>query len=201
MTLSLAIGNRLEEQQIADIPVVLSSPHLPFYTTPTSSIIDYLHSNIVKFALGFEYSIIRDGRRVISPKSSQMVLMLLACLHVSYRAAPLSRQSGLWIDIGRDNEVQEPREGIGLKNTIETSGYGFFVPDKVCWGAWKFHSHLTNKIPFGVWQLQNSYSKSYQKVANASTFDGHFHELFGWVGKQFSTDPQDRRTYKALQMI
>ena len=90
---------------------------------------------------------------------------------------------------------------MGLKNTIETSGYGFFVPDKVCWGAWKFYSHLTNKILFGVWQLQNSYSKSYQKVANASTFDGHCHELFGWLGKQFSTDPHDRRTYKALQMI
>jgi len=84
MTLFLAIGNRLEERQIADIPVVLSSPHLPFYTASTSSIIDYLHGNIVKFAFGFEYSIIRDGGRVISPESSQMALMFLACLRVSY---------------------------------------------------------------------------------------------------------------------
>ena len=95
MPLFLAIGNRREERQIADIPVVLSSPHLAFYAAPTSSIIDYLHGNIVKFAFGFEYSIIRDGGRVISPESSQMALMFLACLRVSYRAAPLSRQSGL----------------------------------------------------------------------------------------------------------
>jgi len=95
MTLFLAIGNRLEERHIADIPVVQSSPHLPFYATPTISIIDYLYGNIVKFVFGFEYSRITDGGQVISPQSSQMAIMFLACLCVSYQAALLSRQSGL----------------------------------------------------------------------------------------------------------
>jgi len=201
MTVFLAIGNRLEERQIADVLLVLSSPHLPFYTVLTSSIMACLYSNKVKFAYGFEYSLIRDGGRVISPESSQIVLMFLACLGVKYRAFPLTMQSVLWIDIGEVNKVQEPREGMELTNTMETSGYGFFEPDKVCWGACKFHTHLTNKILFGVWQLQNSYSLSYQKVTNAYTFDGHCYELFGFLGKQFSTDPHDHRTYKALQII
>jgi len=161
MILFLPIGNRLEERKITDIPLVLTSPHLRFYAAPTSSIIDYFHSIIVMFAFGFAYSIIRDGGTVISLESSQMALIFLDCLRVSSRAALVSRQSGLCIDIGRDNEVQEPREGMWLKNPIVTSGYAFFVPDKVYWGSWKFHSQLTNKILFVVWQLQNSYSKCY----------------------------------------
>ena len=97
--------------------------------------------------------------------------------------------------------MEEPPEGMGLKHTIETSGYRFFMADKVCWGAWKFHSHLTERMLFRVWQLQKSYSKSYLKVANASAFNRYAYELFGQLGKQFCKDLYDCRSYKALQIV
>ena len=179
MTLFLAIGNGLDARHLARTPVEFSSSLVTFYTTSTTFIVDYMKANIVKFVFGFEYSIVKDGEKVITIVFLQMALILLAFLHVSYGAAPLSRKSGLWIDIGQDNKMEEPPEGMGLKHTIETSGYRFFMADKVCWGAWKFHSHLTERMLFRVWQLQKSYSKSYLKVANASAFNRYAYELFG----------------------
>ena len=89
----------ISSQDIACIRYVNETSPL-FAIYPTQHRVEFLYSNILKFANGFEYSLMHDGGQYISIESTKMATMFLHLLRVALGGARLAANSALWIDIG-----------------------------------------------------------------------------------------------------
>ncbi|KAF8446883.1 hypothetical protein BDZ91DRAFT_853647 [Kalaharituber pfeilii] len=139
--LLLQIGKHMEARGLINQPLACptfqTSPHRypPFLAIPTHIAIEYLRANVNKFAFGFEYSLVKDGGKTISPAAGQMALMFLQFLRASYQGFPVRRTPGMWIDISQPNN-EPPRHGMGLQYTLAHRGYGFLQQHKIAWDTW-----------------------------------------------------------------
>lgn len=201
MELLVEMGRRMEARDLFDRPLVCPLQHPPFLAIPSLTILQYLKANVTKFAFGFEYSLTKDGGKIISPAAGQMALMFLQFLKASYGGFPLPRNSGMWIDVGRQEEGRAPRHGMGLKRTLSQYGYGFFQRDKIAWEAWGFKSDVKDQMLFSISRFAKSYSKAYQRVAQAADFDTTCHELCTWLAAELTRDDMTKNSYRALQII
>ena len=215
MTLLLNIGTRLHQRNLTNNQVCLKPGY--FVTIPTNSMVNYLYANISKFAFGFEHSLIRDGGRHISPASTQMARVFLQFLRASYQEYPLGRQNGMWLAFKENQSNDSKAYGLGLKETMKSTGYGFIIPSRIQWSSWQFCPHMAKSTLFTEWTIQRPFTKAYKEVQQSAAFNSNCHELLTWLQKQFqngstwsmssscSTSSSCSRTsyhgYQALQII
>ena len=185
LDLVLQIGSRMKSRSLCDQHPTLIATNPPFYTYSSETIIRFLLANIEKFAYGFEYSLIKDGGKSISPQSTKLGLMFLRLLRACYRGYPLQRTSDLWIDIGKQIPDKPTAQGIGLKISLSMQGYGYILPNKVNWAMWQFRPDIENIILFKISALEGTYSKQYQNIATTRNFHGHCYELIEWLASSF----------------
>lgn len=77
------------------VPQSPTTAHPGIFVLPTATVIGFLTRNLEKYILGFEYSILKDGGKTISPHSSQMALMFLELVKSLFKASDMRRIKGL----------------------------------------------------------------------------------------------------------
>lgn len=89
-----------------------------------------MYANTLKFAYGFEYSLVKDGT-CISAQSSRMATMFLRLLRISVFSTHLQQEPSLW-EVSRKNRSQGSIQyGIGLRETLNISEYGYIQSEKI----------------------------------------------------------------------
>ena len=123
----------------------------------------------------------------------------------------------MWLAFKENQSNDFKAYGLGQKETMKSTGYGFIIPSRIQWSSWQFCPHMAKSILFTEWTIQCPFTKAYKEVQQSAAFNSNCHELLTWLQKQFkkgstcsmssscSTSSSCSRTsyhgYQALQII
>ena len=97
-----------------------------FWELPSDSYTTFLQYNANKFLYATERALASAPDGSLSYERAKVITMLLESAKYCYDTSPLAREAGLWRDRYQVHSAGRHIQGIGLKRTIEESGYGWF---------------------------------------------------------------------------
>ncbi|KAI5779916.1 hypothetical protein DFH27DRAFT_365363 [Peziza echinospora] len=189
-------GTRVTQPGSASTP----ASHPPFVILSTSSALKYLNQNIQKYILGFEYSILKDGGKVISPDSSQMALMFLELIRSSFNASNMKMVKGMW-NTSKLLPDGTTRYGLGLGASLQETGYAFINEDRVDWASWALLDGVKDHIAIGLRHKLQNFTKSYTQATTALTFDKTATQLCLYLVTIFHKQGFTEYTTRCLQIV
>jgi hypothetical protein len=110
---------------------------LPYYIIPTKELLEFLYAQINKYCFLFEHVLAHTAMTYSLPETIVMVTALCA-LCFCYTSNLLQRESLLYKDCWEVEQNVRPivKEGLGMRDTIECCGLGWFLP-KFNWATWR----------------------------------------------------------------
>lgn len=185
LQINIRMGCRgLNEKSIHHpVPRSPTTAHPPFFVLPTATVIGFLTRNLEKYILGFEYSILKDGGKTISPHSSQMALMFLELVKSSFNASDMCRVKGLW-NVEKRLPNGRVRYGLGIGKAMEERGYAFLHRDRINWASWLFKSDVRDNISIGLKSQVGNYTQAYKEANSVLEFDVISSELCTWLADE-----------------
>jgi len=86
-----------------------------------------------------------------------------------------------YIKIGPAQPIGEPRQGIGLSETLKSMQYGFIQSGKIDWTIWEFKPEITDYILFNYNTLRAKHTVQLQEINYSSSFQRNYIVLFRWL--------------------
>ena len=74
-----------------------------------------------------------------------------------------------YIKIGPAQPIGEPRQGIGLSETLKSMKYGFIPSGKIDWTIWEFKNDITDHILFNHNTLRAKHTVKLQEINYTSS--------------------------------
>ncbi|KAJ6047283.1 uncharacterized protein N7446_012117 [Penicillium canescens] len=164
----------------------------PFLVYRTSTILGWLEWNMNKLCAGFEMVYSLSRRDLVLWEHTRLMLLFLRSLRFSFggRGNQLSWSFACWQDIRDqppsnnkfdDEHSTDPAdrrwEGVGMKVTLERTGYAWFL-DKIDWETMFFHVAHRPYIQLHTPSVLGRYIERYQAVRGAKQ---HFLELESYL--------------------
>ena len=149
--------------------LVTTLPDCPSYAWAVKSSLDadFLWRSADKFATGFEVTLARYRKELLTWEQTKIMAMFLRCLHFVFGGHLLSRESALWWSRKERRVGEPPREriwyGLGFSNTISKYGYGWLEP-RIGWERLQFQSSITDNVLFGNNVLQGQYLRRGRQI-------------------------------------
>ncbi|KAK6591396.1 hypothetical protein H4I96_12393 [Botrytis cinerea] len=144
----------------------ISRPHLPYYIIPTKDILDFLAAQINKYCFLFEHILSHTSRTYSLPETIVMVTALRA-LRFSYGSNLLQQESLL---------------GLGMQNTMERCGLGWFLP-KFNWATCRFASTHGDNMLVGNALVHKEYKRRWRAVKDLRDVYVRFNQAASWYDR------------------
>jgi hypothetical protein len=142
-----------------------------YYAIPSWALFGFLQTQINKYCLGFEYTLARTVNREVRWGETQLMILFLRALRLSYGGHQLGREPVIyrdtWTQKAKGNRLEQRKQGLGLKATIEESGIGWFLP-KVDWVMWAVKPEPAKSILLENTYIQMQYRRRWQAVQGAA---------------------------------
>jgi hypothetical protein len=135
----------------------------PFWELSSDCFTTFIRYNANKFLYAIERILASTADKSVSYEQCKVVSMLLECVKYCYDTSPLSREAGLWRDRYQAHNTGPQIQGMGLKQTVDKSGYGWLLP-KIDWEQLTFLPGLTKEIRYNDTALYDTYRKRWATV-------------------------------------
>ena len=161
--ISLAFFDRLKEslEQSGDWTTVhrlVDDDYESFWVLPTEQFSSYLDENTNKFLAALEWTLTLDTPTRVSYEHCKLATMLLQCLPFAFDSGPIKERNDIWqVQIQR-RRGKDPVLGMGIKQAISHSAYGWFLP-RIDWSEMAFHRGIAHKVAFASSMLRDTYRK------------------------------------------
>lgn len=166
----------------ADDAADTQSP-LPYYIVPTVDFVGLIHAQMNKYCFLFEHVLAHTAKTYCLPETIIMVVALRA-LRFCYGSSILPRESLLYKDrwsVIRGGKTVV-KEGLGMKNSIELSGFGWFEP-KISWETWRLAAPHGENILVGNMLMHEEYKRRWRAVKDLRDVFIRFNQAAAWYEK------------------
>jgi hypothetical protein len=158
-----------------------------YYAVLSKSLFGFLRTQINKYCLGFEYLYTRTAVGAeVEWEKSQLMVYFLRMLRLCYGAHQLGRERELYRDKwevkDKHGNVVQEKEGLGLEETIQDSGIGWFLP-KINWEDWTIREEHVAKLVFDARRIQQAYQRRWQAVGRAYDAFSTIRDARKWAGR------------------
>jgi hypothetical protein len=160
-----------------------SSRPLPYYIIPTKELLDFLYAQINKCCFLFEHVLAHTAMTYSLPETIVMVTALRA-LRFCYSSNLLQRESLLYKDRWEVMRSGRPviKEGLGMQETIERCGLGWFLP-KFNWATWRFAPPHGENILVGNMLMHEEYKRRWRAVKDLRDVYVRFSQAEAWYDR------------------
>lgn len=157
-----------------------SSPPLPYYIVPTDELLSFLYAQINKYCFLFEHVLAHTARTYSLPETMVMVVALRA-LRFCYGSNLLVRESLLYKNRWevRRGEKLVVKEGLGMRESMERCGLGWFLP-KFNWNTWRLAPPHGDNILVGNLTMHEEYKRRWRAVKDLRDVYIRFNQAESW---------------------
>ncbi|KFY69396.1 hypothetical protein V496_00281 [Pseudogymnoascus sp. VKM F-4515 (FW-2607)] len=160
---------------------------LPYYIVPTNELLSFLYAQINKYCFLFEHILAHTARTYSLPETMVMVVALRA-LRFCYGSNLLIRESRLYKNLWevRRGEKLMVKEGLGMVESIERCGLGWFLP-KFNWKTWRLAAPHGDNILLGNLLMHKEYKRRWRAVKDLRDVYIRFNQAESWY-KQYNME-------------
>ncbi|PVH96290.1 hypothetical protein DM02DRAFT_687910 [Periconia macrospinosa] len=139
-------------------------PLLPYYIVPSQELFGFLRAQINKYCFLFEHTLAHTARTYSLPETMVMVIALRA-LRFCYGSSMLYRESLLYKDRWEQRRGQGlvVKEGLGMRETLEKCGIGWFLP-KFSWPTRRLAQPHGDNMLVGNLLMHAEYKRRWRAV-------------------------------------
>jgi hypothetical protein len=158
-------------------------PPLPYYIVPTQELLGFLYAQINKYCFLFEHILAHTAMTYSLPETIVMVTALRA-LRFCYGGSQLQRESLLYKDRWENIRNQRPvvKEGMGMRDTLERCGLGWFLP-KFNWVTWRLAPPHGENILVGNVLMHEEYKRRWRAVKDLRDVYVRFNQAESWYDR------------------
>jgi len=156
---------------------------LPYYIVPTQELLAFLYGQINKYCFLFEHILAHTARTYSLPETVVMVIALRA-LRFCYGSNLLQRESLLYKDRWEKEQGHSIviKEGLGMKESIERCGLGWFLP-KFNWVTWRLAPPHGENILVGNMLVHEEYKRRWRAVKDLRDVFVRFNQAESWYDR------------------
>jgi hypothetical protein len=173
---------------------------LPYYILPTQTLLKFLSAQINKYCFLFEHTLAHAARTYSLPETMVMVVALRAlrfCYGSSLLPAELLLYKNRWEQRrGADVVV---KEGMGMQETMERCGLGWFLP-KFHWATRRLAPPHGDNMLVGNLLMHAEYKRRWQAVKDLRDVFVRFNQAESWYDR-YSVQRSPRRLRKWLEYL
>jgi hypothetical protein len=182
LTMMEEISQQWRQWDLYDNEINVPAP-LPYYIIPTQELLAFLYAQINKYCFLFEYVLAHTAMTYSLPETIVMVTALRA-LRFCYGGNMLQRESLLYKDRWENvrNQKLVVKEGLGMRDTIERCGLGWFLP-KINWATWRFAPPHGENILVGNVIMHEEYKRRWRAVKDLRDVYVRFNQAESWYDR------------------
>lgn len=183
LTMMEEISEQWRQWDLYDDEIDTAPAPLPYYIVPTQELLGFLYAQINKYCFLFEHILAHTAMTYSLPETIVMVTALRA-LRFCYSSNLLQRESLLYKDRWENIRNQRPvvKEGLGMRDTIEQCGLGWFLP-KFNWATWRFASPHGENILVGNVLMHEEYKRRWRAVKDLRDVYVRFNQADSWYNR------------------
>ena len=169
-----------DEWDLYDDSIDDARPPLPYYIVPSQELFAFLRAQINKYCFLFEHTLAHTARTYSLPETMVMVIALRA-LRFCYGSSMLCRESLLYKDRWEQRRGQDlvVKEGLGMRETLEKCGIGWFLP-KFSWATRRLAQPHGENMLVGNLLMHAEYKRRWRAVKDLRDVFVRFHQATGW---------------------
>lgn len=156
---------------------------LPYFIVPTQELLGFLSAQINKYCFLFEHVLAHTALTYSLPETIVMVAALRA-LRFCYGSNLIQRESLLYKDRWEQTRSlkQVVKEGLGMQDTMERCGLGWFLP-KFNWATWRLAPPHGENILVGNALVHEEYKRRWRAVKDLRDVYIRFSQAESWYGR------------------
>jgi hypothetical protein len=156
---------------------------LPYYIIPTKELLAFLYAQINKYCFLFEHVLAHAAMNYSLPETMMMVTALRA-LRFCYGGNLIQRESLLYKDRWEVERNARPvvKEGLGMRDTMERCGLGWFLP-KFNWATWRYAPPHGENILVGNMLMHEEYKRRWRAVKDLRDVYIRFSQAESWYDR------------------
>ena len=183
LTMMEEIVQQWRQWDLYDDEIDAAPSPLPYYIVPTKELLGFLYAQINKYCFLFEHVLAHTAMTYSLPETIVMVTALRA-LRFCYGSNLLQRESLLHKDRWESlrNEKLVVKEGLGMRETIERCGLGWFLP-KFNWATWRFAPPHGENILVGNVMMHEEYKRRWRAVKDLRDVYVRFNQAESWYDR------------------
>jgi hypothetical protein len=180
LTMMKEICQRWHDWDLYDSGIDDAQGPLPYYVVPTQELLGFLYAQINKYCFLFEHTLAHTAMTYSLPETLVMVTALRA-LRFCYGGNLLQRESLLYKDRWENirNHKAVVKEGLGMRDTIQRCGLGWFLP-KINWATWRFAPPHGENILVGNVLMHEEYKRRWRAVKDLRDVYIRFNQAESW---------------------
>lgn len=173
---------------------------LPYYVAPTQALFGFLSAQINKYCLLFEYTLAHTARTFSLPETMVMVVALRA-LRFCYSSNLIQRESLLYKNRWekRRGPYAVVKEGLGMEETMERCGLGWFLP-KFNWATRRIAPPHGDNMLVGNLLMHAEYKRRWKAVKDLRDVFVRFNQAESWYN-QYNVEQNSRLLRKWLEYL
>jgi hypothetical protein len=173
---------------------------LPYYILPTQELLSFLSAQINKYCFLFEHTLAHAARTYSLPETMVMVVALRA-LRFCYGSSLLPAESLLYKDRWEQRRGADVvvKEGMGMQDTIERCGIGWFLP-KFNWATRRLAPPHGENLLVGNLLMHAEYKRRWQAVKDLRDVFVRFNQAESWYDR-YSVQRNRQRLQKWLEYL
>ncbi|PVH92677.1 hypothetical protein DM02DRAFT_619785 [Periconia macrospinosa] len=189
-----------DEWDLYDNSVDDTHPPLPYYIVSSQELFGFLRAQINKYCFLFEHTLAHTARTYSLPETMVMVIALRA-LRFCYSSSMLCRESLLYKDRWEQRRGQGlvVKEGLGMRETLEKCGIGWFLP-KFSWATRRLAQPHGDNMLVGNLLMHAEYKRKWRAVKDLRDVFVRFNQATGWF-QQHSVQQDPRLLRKWLEYL
>ena len=183
LTMMEEIAQQWRQWDLYDDEIDAAPSPLPYYIVPTKELLGFLYAQINKYCFLFEHVLAHTAMTYSLPETIVMVTALRA-LRFCYGSNLIQRESLLYKDRWESLRNEKPvvKEGLGMRQTIERCGLGWFLP-KINWATWRFAPPHGENILVGNVLMHEEYRRRWRAVKDLRDVYIRFNQAESWYDR------------------
>ena len=183
LTMMEEIYQQWHQWDLYDDEVDVGQPPLPYYIAPTHELLGFLSAQINKYCFLFEHVLAHTAMTYSLPETIVMVTALRA-LRFCYGSNLIQRESLLYKDRWERirNLKQIVKEGLGMQDTMDRCGLGWFLP-KFNWATWRLAPPHGENILVGNMLMHAEYKRRWRAVKDLRDVYIRFSQAESWYDR------------------
>lgn len=177
------IAQQWRQWDLYDNEIDAAPSLLPYYIVPTKELLAFLYAQINKYCFLFEHVLAHTAMTYSLPETIVMVTALRV-LRFCYGSNLIQRESLLYKDRWESlrNEKSVVKEGLGMRQTMERCGLGWFLP-KINWAIWRFAPPHGENILVGNVLMYEEYKRRWRAVKDLRDVYIRFTQAESWYDR------------------
>jgi hypothetical protein len=183
VTMMEEIYQQWREWDLYDDEIDDARPPLPYYIVPTQELLGFLYGQINKYCFLFEHILAHTAMTYSLPETIVMVVALRA-LRFCYSSNLIQCESLLYKDRWENIRNQRPvvKEGMGMRDTLERCGLGWFLP-KFNWMTWRLAAPHGENILVGNVLMHEEYKRRWRAVKDLRDVYVRYNQAESWYDR------------------